>query len=71
MKIIYRDIKSQNIFINLNNEEVTKDNFTDADLLTADFKIGDFNISIPTITGFQKTMAGTPFFASPEMLNKQ
>ena len=43
----------------------------DSDLEEATFQIADFNISTESLSGFQKTMSGTPFYASPEMLNKQ
>lgn len=70
-KIIHRDIKSGNIFINIKDKKNLEKTFTELDLLQADFKIGDFNISTETQSGFQKTLSGTPFFASPEMLARQ
>jgi NIMA (never in mitosis gene a)-related kinase len=55
-KILHRDIKPQNVFIDGN----------------MNIKIGDFGISkILASTGQQcSTMTGTPFYLSPEIINE-
>lgn len=68
-QIIHRDIKSANIFVHA--AKSTTEKRVDELLADAEFKIGDFNIACYTMTGFQSTLTGTPFFASPEMLNKK
>lgn len=66
-QIIHRDIKTANIFVNVPDPSRK----IEEQLAEAEFKIGDFNIACYSVTGFQNTMTGTPFFASPEMLNKK
>ena len=50
-KIMHRDLKSANIFINKNGI----------------VKIGDLNVSKVTQFGFASTHTGTPYYASPEV----
>lgn len=63
-KILHRDLKSQNIF--LKSYTMQKNNFLIA-------KLGDFGIS-KVLEGTQalaKTMVGTPFYISPELVNDE
>lgn len=55
MKIMHRDLKSANIFINKNKE----------------VKIGDMNISKVYKVGVVNTQTGTPYYASPEIWNNK
>lgn len=54
-KIMHRDLKSANIFINKNKE----------------VKIGDMNISKVFKVGVINTQTGTPYYASPEIWNNK
>ena len=55
-KILHRDLKTLNIFLNKN----------------LDIKIGDFGVAkILTKTGFAKTIIGTPYYLSPELCDEQ
>ena len=56
-KILHRDIKSQNIFL-------TKNNYV---------KLGDFGIAkcLETTLDKAKTLIGTPYYLSPEIINDQ
>lgn len=70
--IIHRDVKSANVFIQIpGHSNISKgDNIDIEDLKRAEFKLGDLNIATLTYPGsMHTTMNGTPFFASPEMLN--
>lgn len=53
MKILHRDIKSANIFL-------------DAE---CNAKLGDMNVSKVAKAGFLYTQTGTPYYASPEVWN--
>lgn len=70
--IMHRDIKCNNIFVHI-LDTLKKDIDEDAEphLSQAIFKIGDFNISKLSTNGFQNTITGTPFYSSPEMINKK
>ena len=48
--IFHRDIKSANIFLTKNNQEV---------------KLGDMNVSIISKNGMANTQTGTPYYTSP------
>lgn len=49
-KILHRDIKSANIFLNKDHKSI---------------KLGDMNVSIVSSNGLAKTQTGTPYYASP------
>ena len=50
MNIFHRDIKSANILLTKNGEEV---------------KLGDLNVSKISKSGLASTQTGTPYYASP------
>lgn len=48
--IFHRDIKSANIFLTKNNQEI---------------KLGDMNVSVISKSGMANTQTGTPYYTSP------
>tara|TARA_B110000285_G_C14517162_1_gene334948 strand:- start:96 stop:404 length:309 start_codon:yes stop_codon:yes gene_type:complete len=65
-------VKSANIFIDIPGRGYAEDDesIEEEDLKRANFKLADLNIAVLTNPGeMRTTMNGTPFFASPEMLN--
>ena len=52
LSIFHRDIKSANVLLTLNHEEV---------------KLGDLNVSKISKSGMASTQTGTPYYASPEV----
>lgn len=52
MNIFHRDIKSANILLTKNNEEI---------------KLADLNVSKISKSGLASTQTGTPYYASPEV----
>lgn len=50
INVFHRDIKSANIFLTKNHQEV---------------KIGDMNVSILSKSGMATTQTGTPYYTSP------
>lgn len=55
-KILHRDIKSANIFMNKDQKMI---------------KLGDMNVSVVSSNGMAKTQTGTPYYASPEVWNEK
>lgn len=55
-KILHRDIKSANIFMNKDHKQI---------------KLGDMNVSIVSNNGMARTQTGTPYYASPEVWNEK
>jgi NIMA (never in mitosis gene a)-related kinase len=51
LKILHRDMKSANIFLNKNGQT----------------KLGDMNVSKVAKKGLLYTQTGTPYYASPEV----
>ena len=56
MNIFHRDIKSANILLTKNYEEI---------------KLGDLNVSKISKSGLASTQTGTPYYASPEVWKDQ
>ena len=56
MKVLHRDIKSANIFLNKDEKSI---------------KLGDMNVSTVSSNGMAKTQTGTPYYASPEVWNEK
>lgn len=52
MNVLHRDIKSANIFLTKDQNQV---------------KLADMNVSIVTANGMARTQTGTPYYASPEV----
>lgn len=52
MKIIHRDIKSANLFLSDDFEEI---------------KLGDLNVAIVAKNDFASTQIGTPYYLAPEI----
>ena len=59
-RILHRDLKTQNLFINVNAGKKT-------------IKIGDFGVSkiLSSTMECAKTAIGTPYYLSPELCNNQ
>ena len=59
-KILHRDVKTQNVFLTLNNQ---------VNLTFIKIKLGDFGISkiLENTLDFANTFLGTPYFLSPEI----
>lgn len=56
-KVLHRDLKTQNIFLMANGQ----------------IKMGDFGIArvLETMQGYAKTMVGTPYYLSPEIIQER
>mmetsp|Transcript_80599 Transcript_80599/g.248615 ORF Transcript_80599/g.248615 Transcript_80599/m.248615 type:complete len:508 (+) Transcript_80599:2-1525(+) len=56
-RVLHRDLKTQNVFL----------------MASGQIKLGDFGIArvLETMQGYAKTMVGTPYYLSPEIIQEQ